>query len=77
MSDEIERAIEDVLEGRPRAQAYAEMVGALEARRDTFARERDAAPDEAARKQWSLRAQEAERQLKVLREEQAIDHYPI
>lgn len=72
MQDETERAIDEVLEGKPRSEEIAEMVAALEERRRTFMRERDAAADEARRKEWEARIREVERQIATLREEQAI-----
>lgn len=75
MPDEAEEAIGEVLSGRPRAGDLAEMVAALRARREALARERDAAPDEAGRKAWETRLREADRQIGVLREEQAITEF--
>jgi hypothetical protein len=73
--DETDDAIDQALEGRPRAEELAEMVAALEVRRDTFVRERDAATDEAARKEWSQRLREVDKQLEVLRQELAITEF--
>jgi len=75
MHDEIEQAIDEVLEGRPRSRELAEMIAALEARRETFQRERDAATDEASRREWAARLREAEKQIEILREEQAITEF--
>jgi hypothetical protein len=74
MSDETERAIDEALAGRPRAEELAEMIAALEVRRETFQRERDAAAP-AERETWEARMREAERQIEVLREEQAITEF--
>src|SRR5207302_6113293 len=72
MNDETEEAIEEFLEGKPRAQELAEMVEALEMRRQSFTRERDTAPSDAKRKEWAARLREVETQIRALREEQAI-----
>src|SRR5437588_12633304 len=72
MSDETEEAIEEFLEGKPRAAELAEMIDALELRRQTFTRERASAPNDAKRKDWDSRIREAENQIRALREEQAI-----
>ncbi len=72
MQGETERAIEEFLEGSPRASALAEMVAALAARRETFMRERDSAATEELRKEWEARVSEVDKQIRVLREEQTI-----
>jgi len=75
MSDEVEDAIDEVLQGKPRASELAEMVAALEVRRETFLRERDAASDAAGRKEWTARLREVDRQIDLLRQEQAITEF--
>jgi hypothetical protein len=73
--DETQDAIDQALEGNPRATELAEMVAALEVRRDTFSRERDAAADESARREWSQRLREVDKQLDILRQEMAITEF--
>lgn len=73
--DETQEAIEQALEGNPRASELAEMIAALEVRRDTFARERDSTADTGARKEWDHRIREAEKQIRILREEMAITDF--
>lgn len=73
--DETQDAIDQALEGNPRATELAEMVAALEVRRDTFSRERDAAADEPARREWSQRLREVDKQLDILRQEMAITEF--
>jgi len=73
--DETQDAIDQALEGGPGANKLAEMVAALEVRRETFARERDAATDAAARKEWSQRVREVGKQIDVLRQEMAITEF--
>ena len=73
--DETQDAIDQALEGGPRANELAEMVAALEVRRETFARERDTATDDAGRKEWSQRVREVDKQIKVLRQEMAITEF--
>ncbi len=70
--DETEEAIDEFLDGKPRARELAEMVSALEVRRETLQRELDAATDAARRKEWAYRIAEVDRQIRILREEQAI-----
>ncbi len=72
MQDDTEQAIDEFLEGRPRAQELAEMIAALQVRRETFQRERDAATTDERRKEWASRIKEVENQIRILREEQAI-----
>ena len=75
MADDTQEAIEQVLEGNPRAAELAEMVAALEARRNTFVRERDAAQDGASQKEWTQRIREVEKQTEILRQEMAITEF--
>lgn len=75
VDDEIERAIEEALEGKPRARELAEMIAALEVRQATFQRERDAAANETQRREWVARLREVEKQIRILREEQAITEF--
>ena len=72
MHDPTEGAIDDFLEGDPRAKDLAEMVSALEMRRANFLRERAAASTEAGRKECDARLKDVNNQIRVLREEQAI-----
>lgn len=73
--DYAERAVDEALAGDPRADELAEMIAALEVRRATLMRERDAAATEAARKEWMARIREAEKQIALLRQEQAITQF--
>lgn len=75
MHDEVEQAIAEVLAGKPRAEELAEMIAALEVRRATFERERDTATDEAKRREWEARLREVEKQIDILRQEQAITEF--
>jgi hypothetical protein len=74
-SQEVEQAIEEALDGKPRADELAEMVAALQVRRATFEREREGAIDEARRKEWTSRIKEADKQIALLRQEQAITDF--
>ena len=73
--EETNEAIDQVLGGDPRADQLAEMIAALEVRRDTFAREKESAlgPDE--RKEWAKRISEVEKQIDILRQEMAITDF--
>jgi hypothetical protein len=75
MSDEVEQAIEEVLQGKPRARELEMMISALEIRRNTFQRERDSAEDPEDRKGWESKLQETESQIATLREELAITEF--
>ena len=75
MQDPTEQAIEEFLEDKPRASALVEMIAALEDRRATFLRERDAATDEAQKREWDARLREVEKQIEVLREERAVTEF--
>jgi hypothetical protein len=75
MSDEVEQAIDEVLQGKPRASELEAMIAALEMRRDTFQRERDSAENADDRKGWEVRLRETESQIATLREELAITEF--
>jgi hypothetical protein len=75
MNDEVEQAIEEVLQGKPRARELEMMISALEIRRDTFRRERDSTDDPDNRREWESRLQETESQIATLREELAITEF--
>lgn len=75
MNDEVEQAIEEVLQGKPRARELEMMISALEIRRDTFRRERDSTDDLDNRREWEARLQETESQIATLREELAITEF--
>lgn len=75
MNDEVEQAIEEVLQGKPRARELEMMISALEIRRDTFRRERDSTDDPDNRREWEARLQETESQIATLREELAITEF--
>jgi hypothetical protein len=71
MADEADEAIDEFLEGKPRASELAQMVAALEGRRETYQREMETAV-EARKKEWASRIREVDNQIRILREEQAI-----
>lgn len=75
MSDEVDQAIEEVLQGKPRARELERMISALEIRRDTFQRERDSTDDPDDRREWEARLRETESQIATLREELAITEF--
>lgn len=75
MNDEVEQAIEEVLQGKPRARELEMMISALEIRRDSLQRERDATDDPDDRKGWEARLRETESQIATLREELAITEF--
>jgi len=75
MNNDTEQAIDEVLDGRPRALEIAEMIKALVVRRKTFMRELDACPDDESRKSWNKRIKAVDQQIYVLREEQAITEF--
>ena len=73
--DHTEEAIEEFLEDNPRAADLAEMIAALEIRRQSFNRELKSASDDARKKEWESKIREVDKQIKVLREEQAITSF--
>jgi hypothetical protein len=73
--DDTQEAIDQILEGNPRASELAVMIAALKVRRDTFQRERDAAATPIARKEWAQRMREVDKQIEVLRQELAITEF--
>ena len=73
--EETNEAIDQVLGGDPRADQLAEMIAALEVRRDTFARERESAQNADERKEWAKRMREVEKQIDILRQEMAITDF--
>jgi hypothetical protein len=75
MEDHIDLAIEQALAGKPRASEIADMVGALERRREALVRDRSAAGDDAARREWDRKIREVDRQIATLREEKAITEF--
>lgn len=75
MQDDTEKAIDEALEGKPRSGELAEMIAALEVRRETFERERAAATTYEARKSWAQRQKEVDRQIEMLRQEMAITDF--
>ena len=72
MPEEADEVIDELLDGRPRAIDLAEMVAALEARRESFARELASSETEERTKEWQARIREVDAQIKTLQEEQAI-----
>ncbi len=71
MREEADEVIDEVLEGRPRAIELAEMIAALEVRRETFQRELAHAPEDQKR-EWLNRIKEVDGQIATLQQEQAI-----
>ncbi len=74
-TDDARDAIEQVLDGGPRADDLAEMVAALKVRRDSFLHERDSAASPESRKEWEQRIREVDKQIKVLSQEMAITEF--
>lgn len=75
MDDELDQAIDEALDGKPRAAEIAAMVAALVDRRDAFVRERDGASTPDDQKAWADKVHEVEKQIRLLREEQAITEF--
>ena len=73
--DPIDEAIDEALGENPREDELAQMVAALEVRRDTFERELNSADSEDSRKQWRAKIKETEKQIEALRNEQAISGF--
>ena len=75
MDRETEEAIGEALGGNPRAVELAEMIAALEVRKETFERERGVAPGDEAKKSWAQRINEVDRQIQMLQQELAITDF--
>ena len=73
--DPLDEAIDEALGENLRAQELEEMIRALEIRRDTFAREHRTAANDDSRKSWQARIQEIDKQIEVLKREQAISGF--
>ena len=73
--DPLDEAIEEALGENPRAAELAELIAALYARRETFERELRASADEETRKHWDSRIEEVDKQIEVLRGDQAISGF--
>ena len=73
--DPVEEAIEEALGENLREHDLAEMVAALEVRRETYERELKTAGDDRSRKQWQARITEISAQIDALRKEQAISGF--
>ena len=73
--DHTEEAIDEFLEDNPRAAELAEMIAALEVRRQTFERELKAAPIDARKKEWESKIREVDKQIMILQEELAITSF--
>ena len=73
--DPLDEAIDEALGENPREDELAQMIAALEVRRETFERELNSADSEAARKQWRAKIKEVEKQIEALRNEQAISGF--
>lgn len=67
-----EEVIDEVLGENPRARELRLMRTALKQRRTGFQRERDRAKDEEERAKLSARIAEMDRQIEVIRQEEAI-----
>jgi hypothetical protein len=75
MSEEIDRAIDEALDGKPRASELRAMIAALEPRREMFQRELAAATDPDQVKVWTQKLKEVDRQIELLRQEMAITDF--
>jgi hypothetical protein len=75
MQEDLEQAIDEALDGRPRAAALVEMAEALQDRRDRLRTELRGATDDARAKELRTKLRDTERQLEVLREEHAITEF--
>ena len=75
MQDELEQAIEEALDGRPRAAALTELTEALRDRRDRLRSELRATDDADRCKDLRAKLRETDRQLDALQEEQAITEF--
>lgn len=75
MADEVERAIDEALEGRPRAEQVAEIAAALRERRKGLARELQTLTDPEERKAYEKRIDQLDEQIAMLRQEQAIAEF--
>ena len=73
--DPIDEAVEEALGENPREHELAQLVAALEVRRQTFERELKGAATDEARKEWETRIKEVDKQIDVLRREQAISGF--
>jgi hypothetical protein len=75
MPHDTDDAINQALDGNPRAEELAEMVAALEVRRSTFERELESASGDADRKEWTQRIREVNKQIAILKQEMAITDF--
>jgi hypothetical protein len=75
MDDDTEKAIDEALNGKPRSSELAQMIGALEMRRETFERELQTSDTDEQRKIWTQKMKETDRQIRLLREEMAITDF--
>ena len=72
---DVERAVDEALGGATPASQVAGMIDALKSRRLAFGREMAAAPDGPERDAWAKKIAEIDRQIGVLREEQAVSAF--
>jgi hypothetical protein len=73
MDDDLEAAIDEALNGGPRASEIAGMIEALTGRRETVAAA--PAPDDAARVERRHKLAELDKQIAYLREDMAISGF--
>ena len=73
--DPLDEAIDEALGENPREEELAQMIAALEVRRETFERELNSADSEESRKPWRAKIKEVEKQIEALRNDQAISGF--
>jgi hypothetical protein len=73
--DPLDEAIDEALGENPREDELAQMIAALNVRRETFERELTSADSEDAQKQWRAKIKEVEKQIEALRNDQAISGF--
>lgn len=75
MNEDVDQVIDEFLKEKPRARDLAEMIDALQIRRENFLREKELTTDRVRQKEWDSRIREVEQQIRILREEQAITNF--
>lgn len=75
MADEVERAIDEALEGRPRAAQLAEIAAALRERRNGLARELQTLTDADERAAYARKIEVLDEQIAMVRQERAIAEF--
>ena len=73
--DPLDEAIDEALGENPRAAYLTEMISALEVRRESFEREFNSASTDANRKLWRVKLQEVDKQIAILRSDQAVSGF--